>query len=171
MPTGITLKGFDQFRNKLNNLPSVLKEEVGGETLQAAKMWEQSAKLAAPVDQGRLRNEIVGSQTGALSSQVVCNVEYAAYLEWGTKTKVSVPAEIADYAAQFRGAGPGGGPSAKVAIYAWMNRVGIPVEAQWFLFISIIVNGIKPHPFFFIQRPKVEIEYIKRVETILNTEH
>jgi len=170
MPTNIQLSGFKEFRSKLTNLPKVLKEEVGGATLDAALLWEQLAKQAAPVDQGRLRNEIKGSQTGELTSQTVVNVDYAAYLEWGTKTKVSVPADIADYAAQFRGGGDGGG-KAKQMIYAWMQRVGVPVEFQWPVFISIIVKGINPHPFFFIQRPEVERQFIKNIGEILNTEH
>jgi len=166
----ITLQGFKEFENKLKNLPKDVKKEVGGETFAAAKNWEKRAKIAAPKDQGRLVGQIKGSQIGELASNVSVNVDYAPYEEWGTKSKVNVPPELASYAATFRGGGPGGG-NARRMIYAWMDRVGIPKERQWFVFISIIVKGIRPHPFFFIQAPIVEKEFIKNVKNILETEH
>lgn len=168
----VTIKtsGFKEFQNKLKGLPKQLKHEVGGETYAAAKQWERLAKQAAPADQGRLRGAIRGEQTGPLSSHVVVNIDYAAYLEWGTKTKVQIPSELQSYASTFRGGGHGSG-KAKEMIYAWMKRVGIPEERQWFVFISIIVNGIKPQPFFFIQRPIVERGFIQNVQRILNTPH
>lgn len=167
---GIKLQGFKEFENKLRNLPVQLKKEIGGETFFAAKDWERRAKLAAPVDQERLRGEIRGSQSGELASEVVVNVSYAPYVEWGTKSKVQVPAELSSYAATFKGGGGGGG-KAREMIYAWMNRVGVPKQLQWVTFISIIVKGIKPHPFFFIQSDAVGKEFIKNIRNILNTEH
>ncbi len=167
---GVNLKGFDEFREKLKKLPKELKQELGGETFAAAKLWEQKAKMAAPVDQGRLRGAIRGSQTGEMSSKIVCNVDYAAYLEWGTKRRVNIPPELSEYAAEFRG-NTSGGTKAKEMIYAWMKRIGIPEELQWKIFVSIIVRGIKPHPFFFIHAQVIESELIKNVRNILNTEH
>jgi HK97 gp10 family phage protein len=167
---GIKLSGFKEFKGKIRKLPKEVKREVGGETFAAAKNWERLSKQLAPVDQGRLRAAIRGSQTGELASQVTCNIEYAAYQEWGTKTRVRVPAELSAYAATFRGGGPGG-PGARLMIYAWMQRVGIPQEFQWVTFISIIVKGVKPHPFFFPPAPIVEKEFIKNVRNVINTQH
>lgn len=173
---GIKLKGFKEFEKKLHNLPADLKKEVGGETFAAAKLWEQRAKRAAPVDQGRLRGSIRGAQKQSgssefiASSEVTANAVHAAWVEWGTKKKVKVPAELSSYAATFRGGGTGGG-KARQMIFAWMNRVGIPKDRQWVTFISIITNGIKPQPYFFIQREPVEKDFIKNVRNILNTPH
>lgn len=170
MPNAISLSGFKEFENKLKSLPKVIEQEIGGEIQDAAQNWSQRAKQAAPVDQGRLRQEINPVRKTELTYEVVCNVDYAAYLEWGTKTKVRVPADIAGYAAQFRGGRSGGG-NAKEMIYAWMKRVGIPEGMQWIVFINIIVNGINPHPFFFIQMPQVKKEFITNIQNILNTPH
>lgn len=166
----ITLSGFKEFQDKLKNMNGILTREVDGVVKDAANVWEQRSKQDAPVDQGRLRNEIKSVHVKSMESQVVANAEHAPWVEWGTKTKVRVPAEIAQYAATFRGAGKGTG-KAKEMIYAWMNRVGIPKERQWFIFISIIVKGINPHPFFFIQRPIVEKQFIGDIKDILNTPH
>lgn len=170
MAQGIKLQGFREFETKIKNLPKELKQEVGGETWEAAKHWEQLSKQAAPKDQGRLVGSIKGTKTEELASEVTVNALHAPYLEWGTITKVKVPSELQAYAATFRGGGAGGG-KAKEFIYAWMKRVGVPKERQWFVFISIITKGIRPQPFFFIQKPIVEKEFFRNVQNILNTEH
>jgi hypothetical protein len=105
-----------------------------------------------------------------MTAEIVSPVNYSAYIEWGTKTRVSVPSDVAGYAATFRGGGPGGG-NAKAMIYEWMNRVGIAKEFQWITFINIIVKGIRPHPFFFIQRPIVEKQLIADLQAIVTTPH
>lgn len=170
MPTGIDLKGFKEFQKKLENLPHELEEEIDAEVADAGKLWEQRAKQDAPVDQGLLRSQIRFDKTKNLESQITSPVDYSAYIEWGTKSRASVPAEIASYAEQFRG-GKGNGGEAKKMIFAWMDRVGIPKEAQYPIFISIITKGIKPHPYFFIQQPIVEKELIGHIQSILKTPH
>lgn len=170
MGNQISLKGFKEFEGKLRNLPKQVKAEIGLEAQDAALNWQERARKDAPVDQGLLRGMISTRKTGETEVQLTSNAEYSAYLEWGTKTRVRVPADIASYAATFKGGGKGGG-KAKFMIYAWMNRVGVPKERQWIVFISIIVKGVKPHPFFFIQRPFVEKEYIEHIRNILKTEH
>jgi HK97 gp10 family phage protein len=170
MPNTVILKGWKEFENKLNSLPKQLEKEVDFAVEDAAGLWEQKAKQDAPVDQGRLKQQISRKRVAAMNWEVVSPAEHSAWLEWGTKSKVRVPSDIAQYAAQFRGGGSGGG-NAKTMIYAWMNRVGIPPEAQWAVFISIIVNGITPHPYFFIQRPFVQAQLDSDIKQILNTEH
>lgn len=166
----ITIKGGKELERRIKNLDKEIKAEVGEETFQSAKKWEQMAKQDAPVDQGLLRSQIRGIKTGPLASEVASPAEYSPYLEFGTKTRVRIPPELASYAAQFRGGGAGKGDAQKF-IYAWMDRVGIPKEQQWQVFISIIVKGIRPHPFFFIQQPLVNKEFIKNVNNILQTPH
>lgn len=163
----VRITGLKEFQKKLKNLPKEIKYEVGLETLDAAKNWEQRSKRDAPVDQRALISGIVGSKIGEMTSQVTSSAEHSPYMEWGTRRRVRVPQNIASYAAKFRG--PTGRTGAKKAIYAWMDRVGIPKEAQWAVFVSIMTNGVNPQPFFFIQRPHVEREFIKSVNNILNT--
>lgn len=169
MPNSIKLTGFKEFSTKLKNLPATVIKEVDHEVQDGGQLWAQLAKRDAPVDQGRLKGTIHSAKKGEMINEITANAEHAPYVEWGTKSKVRVPADIADYAAQFRGGGSG--TNAKEHIYAWMKRVGIPPERQWFIFISIIVNGITPHPFFFIQRPIVEKQLFLNIDNILKTEH
>lgn len=170
MPTSITLTGFKEFEAKLKAMSAILKSEIDGETEAAGKFWATRAKQDAPVDIGFLKGQITSRKVRDMESEVTSAANYSAYLEWGTKTRVQVPADLQPYAEQFRGGRPGAG-NAKKMIYAWMERVGIPKEFQWIVFFSIIIKGIHPHPYFFIQRPIVQALLDKNVTTILNTEH
>ncbi|MBD2861601.1 HK97-gp10 family putative phage morphogenesis protein [Paenibacillus oceani] len=82
------------------NLSSLMRklDRLGGDSrkslrigmLQATKQVQGDAKMLAPVanvDGGRLRNSIeatVEEQGGELVGKVATNVEYAAYVEFGT---------------------------------------------------------------------------------------
>lgn len=98
----MTTIGFTEFVQKLNNLPSEIKEEASGYVYDGIKYWEQLAKSDAPVDKGPLRQNIRGEMTGELSAEIVNPIEYAPYVEWGTGTRVSVPADLQAYALTFK---------------------------------------------------------------------
>lgn len=167
MPNQVTLKGFDEFQRKLKALPPQLKKQAGALVYDAAQLWEEKAKLDAPKDQGRLVGMIRAKKVAEMTSETVSAADYSAYIEWGTKSRVRVPAELASYANEFRGGRSNG--NAKEMIYAWMNRVGIPADKQWFVYISIVTKGIHPHPYFFIQRPFVQKQLFTDLEHMLNT--
>lgn len=169
-PLNISLKGMSQFDQALKKFGTVFKKEVELEVVDAAKNWEGKAKAAAPTDQGRLKAEITSSKTGTMEAQTTSQAAHSPYLEFGTLSRVKVPAELQAYALQFKGGGAKG-DDAKRMIYAWMERVGIPKERQWIVFISIMVNGIRPQPFFFPQKPIVEKEFFSHIQRIINTAH
>lgn len=103
MPNKVTLVGFDDFIQKMKGLPKQFLDEIDGEVLETGREWEQRAKMDAPVDLGALRANITTHQPKYLEAEVSSRMEYSAYVEWGTGTRVSVPAELADYAIQFKG--------------------------------------------------------------------
>jgi Bacteriophage HK97-gp10, putative tail-component len=167
MANGITITGFTEFQNKLNKLPGELLDDFDEAAEFAAMQWEAGAKRSAPIDQGFLRAGISHSKLKSGEWEVVSSKDYSAYMEWGTRSKVRVPAELASYAATFKGAGGQG--DVKKAIYEWCKRVGIPEKAWWIVFITIMRVGVTPQPFFFIQRPIVEAQFIKNLQQIINT--
>lgn len=169
MANNIVLSGFKQFQDKLKKLPQQVQKEVGEEVRDAGRQWERLAKQDAPKDMGRLSNEIRSVQKAVMTNEIVANIEYAHIMEWGSKRRVSVPPELSAYASTFRGQPKGTG--AKKFIYAWCRRVGIPEERWYFVYRSIMQNGVKPKPFFFKQRKIVEPILLKRLKTIVNTEH
>lgn len=104
----VKIEGFREFRAKLDNLPKQTRQVVGGIVVDAANEWARLAKKSAPFNKiiglgGRLVGSITARQTGELSAEVSANVKYAPYVEWGTGAKVSVPADLAKYAIQFKG--------------------------------------------------------------------
>ena len=170
--TGISLSGFKEFETKLKNLPGEINEEIDGEVEIAAKEWEGLAKLSARthIDQGRLAGEINANKIKQMEWDVESPAEYSAYVEWGTRSQTVVPAELAGYAAQFRGS-TASLVSAKTMIYAWAERKGIPKEKWWMVFINLMTKGSFPHPFFFIHKNIVESNFIFHVRNILKTPH
>lgn len=104
MANEITLDGWDKFRDKLNKIP--LSIEVKGDAIvfDEANKWAGLAKRTAPVNFGALRGRIQAVKTGQGRAEVVSPIKYSPYREWGTGAKVSVPAELTNYALQFKGA-------------------------------------------------------------------
>lgn len=171
MPNNISISGFNELAAKLKKLPANMERQVTDVVRFAATTWEQGAKTAAPVDQGRLKNEIRSVKKNASTYQVVVNSEQAAWIEWGTKSRARVPAELASYAAQFRGRGStlqGKGTPMQM-IFEWCRRKGLPKEAWYPIYRSIMATGINPHPFFFIQRPRVEKQFIDDLRQVIKT--
>lgn len=103
MANEIRLEGFDKFRNKLNSLPSYLLNKAAAIVQDEGRRWAGLAKRSAPVNFGKLRGEIQAVPVAPLTIEVISPIKYSPYVEWGTGTKVSVPADLVNYALQFKG--------------------------------------------------------------------
>jgi HK97 gp10 family phage protein len=126
-----TLKKLDDVKRKS------LGSELDAVVESGAKEFLARAKRDAPVDMGTLRNSITYKKLAKLRYEVVSGAEYSAYLEWGTITRVKVPAELQSYATQFRGKG--------------LRKNG----------------GIYPRPFFFPQVIPVKKLLEQRVKALI----
>lgn len=84
------IEGLDELLATLSGLGGNVKESARKGLERGAKKIQKNAKFLAPVDTGRLRNSIKTkseiTQDGA-KAQVVTNVEYAPYVEFGTGEK------------------------------------------------------------------------------------
>lgn len=151
-------KGFE------NHLKTVYKDKTRKTTATIAVMaqrWEGKVKDSAPADHGRLRQQISSFKISDFAWEVVSAADYSAYMEWGTGIKVSVPAGLQSYASGFRGSKGKGNP--KALIYAWCKRKGIEEGAWYAIYISIMVNGVRPQPFFFIHKVAIEKEFVDQL--------
>jgi hypothetical protein len=64
------------------------------------------AMMFAPVDKGVLKTSIHPAiNSNRMGGKVFTQRKYAPYVEFGTGTKVVAPADVADYAITFKGAG------------------------------------------------------------------
>ena len=190
MPTTVTLTGWKEFEAKAKNLPKVLQHEINGKVKEAADHWAGRAKQDAPIDDGHLVGLISTKKITEGDWEVISGASYSAYMEWGTKGRAKVPADLQNYASQFRGAGGGSGKGFYDTILEWVKRKGFAAErtksgavsksisstiaqeqAAFAIYLSIIRHGVRPHPFFFIQMPFVERGLFANVQNILNTPH
>lgn len=147
----VEIQGLQQLLNKNRNLPKKMEVEIEGELIDGGNRMVQGAVAAAPGDQGILRAEISSFKVGRLTISYVSGALHSGYQEFGTKSKVRVPAGLEQYAAEVKAQVNTTSLSAWEAISQWCKRQGIEQRLWWPIFRSIMVSGINPRPFFFPQ--------------------
>lgn len=162
----VDLVGFDTIGERLATASEAVFKEVDAEIGASVKVMEQGAKRDAPVDQGLLRNEISSFQDKPLEWSLVSQASYSAFVEFGTRLKVSIPAGLEQEAAAARGS-TGGTGGAKELIFAWCARKGIERKFWYPIFVQIMTEGISPHPFFFKQLEAEKANLLNRLQQIL----
>lgn len=83
----ITIEGLTSLLAKLDSLGGNIEKALTDGIDKSARRVKRAAKLLTPVDTGRLRNSIQHKTTresGKIEGRVSTNVEYAAYIEFGT---------------------------------------------------------------------------------------
>lgn len=104
MAIGVNLTGIDSLQGAIKKLDEKLTKEVSNEINASSLKIQSDAKKLAPVDMGYLRNSIVlNGEIGSLTYNVEARMPYAAYVEFGTGGKVSIPSGYEEYAALFKG--------------------------------------------------------------------
>lgn len=162
----LDIKGIDGVTERLAVASEEKFKEVDAEIGASIKEMELGAKRDAPKDQGILVNEISSFQERPLVWQLVSAASYSAFVEFGTKSHVVIPPGLEAEAARFRGQA-GGSLGAKQAIFNWCDRHGIDKRIRYAIFIKIMTQGIRPHPFFFKQLDREKPNLINRLQQIL----
>jgi hypothetical protein len=160
----IEVRGLPEIIKKFKGFPENVKTNYDAELHELSEEYANKAIQSAPRDRGLLIQGISADHQ-LLFHETVSSAPYSAYQEFGTRSKVQVPPELAAYAAQFRGKKSNG--DAKKAIYDWCKRVGIPKEAWYPIFIKIMTVGVSPHPFFFIHLNWAQSEVQKRAQKVV----
>ena len=144
----LKIKGLDEIKKKLGKQgQEIVLREIRDEIEVSAQMVRNEAIKRVPVDQGYLRNSINVEGKDMLWI-IYASAGYAAYQEFGTKTKVEIPAEMQSVASQFKGKKLSEGKF-KEAIADWMRRKGIPEEALWPIMAKLMSVGVNPQPFMY----------------------
>jgi hypothetical protein len=138
MAGGATIKveGLDALKKKFKQIPEKVVKELDAELYAISEEYVDRAVVAAPVDTGFLKNGISATH-GELNHEVISHATYSAYVEFGTITRVKIPAGLEEFAARFKGKG--------------LRKTG----------------GIYPHPFFFPQLPWAKTEIQKRSKEVI----
>lgn len=174
-----------EFATMANSLPKIVSSELEA----MAQDWVKLAKQDAPADQGSLRQSISYFKYQILDNQpafsITAQVFYAPFMEFGTKGKYQSIPGTENIAAAFKGYKGGDFMELLRNIVRWVKRKGIAgtysVKTQrrkgsrinqlaedysvaWPIALSILRNGVRPHPFFFKQMHIVWPQMIRNVE-------
>ncbi|AGO48423.1 putative tail component [Cellulophaga phage phi10:1] len=103
------VKGLSKLIKDLSKLGDAVDKKVSATVEASARELASDAEQLAPRDLGDLRQSIRPQEITKKTWKVYANftglAPYAAYIEFGTGGKVSVPSELADMADKFRGKG------------------------------------------------------------------
>lgn len=166
--SNINIKGLKQLIKDLQDSESESFKRISATTEGSARDIEFLAKKYAPVDMGVLRQEIKAYDVDGLhwniTTNYLGNAPYSAYVEFGTGTKFKAPQELKEIASKFKGNKRGSFKDGLEAVEEWAKRKGLPKEAAYPIFLSIIKKGVKPQPYLYPAFVKGRKDYIKKLE-------
>lgn len=179
-----TITGLNGLEKRFVSTSEDIESIVAGELYAGAQEWVNLAVKDAPRDTGQLVGEIRFEKLSLLEMEIQANKEYAPFMEFGTKGKYRAIPGTEAIAAKFKGFKGTPGKMFKF-ILMWVHRKGIggrfsvktrkrvgskinqfaeDYTAAWPIFLSILRNGVNPHPFFFKQQHVVWPEMIRKME-------
>lgn len=171
----VIIKGLSSTISELRKFGEKAEKLINAETQSTAFNIEEDAKKRAPKNFGKLAQSISTSQPisdknkSIISRVITVNELYGAYMEFGTGSKVNVPAEFADMAATFKGKKQGTFKQGLEAIKVWCKAKGIPEEAAYPIFAKILGAGINPQPFLYPAWVKGKNDYQNNLERVLKS--
>lgn len=184
----LKVQGIDQFKKKLNNLPANLQKEVSGEIEASARDINSKQVRRVPIDEGGLKQGVGYKKVNPLNFELFSSKHYSPFMEFGTKSRIQIPAELQDYASKFNLKGPNIGFDAFFKIILdWVHRKGIAgrfsvktkrrlgskneqlsedFDVAWPIALSILKKGVHPHPFFFqafFEERKALVDRVRKI--------
>lgn len=169
---GITfdITNFDKVFTKLESMDKKIQENVKNEVNASALKIQSGAKRLAPINLGQLRNSIYLKERNVKNGFVFTigsNSKYAAFIEFGTGGKVSIPKGFETLASGFKGKKSGTFKDMVEALTEWVRKKGIgdgkDKSTAYAIAISILRKGISPQPFLI---PSFEAEKPKLISNI-----
>jgi len=162
------VKGINETIKELRKYGDKIEREIDGETRLIAFQIEKDAITLAPKDNGFLHSKIRHYKVKDSNYAIGANAPYAAYMEFGTGVKVSVPSEMKDIAQSFKGKSKGTYEEGLEAIEIWCSRKGISKEIAKLIFWKILKVGINPKPFLYPAWVKGKKDYLQNLTRLLS---
>jgi hypothetical protein len=161
----LDISGIKGVEAAIKRIDTKATKGLSDEMASSAINIERSAKRLAPGNLGKLRQSINHDTGNSLFKSVFSTVEYAPYVEFGTRGKARIPAGYEAFAAQYKGKGAKG---AWKAIEFWIKRKGIDPKLTFVIFRSIMRNGIPPQPFMIPSYEKEKPALLKRLKALFS---
>ncbi len=166
MAKGVT--GVNQVIAELRKFGKDAELKINKETEVIAFQIEADAKQLAPKNFGKLAQSISHDKVKESQYRIAVNEMYGAYMEFGTGSKVQVPAEFKDMAASFKGSTGKSWKDGLEAIKIWCRAKGIDEKAAYPIFAKILGAGVNPQPFLYPSWTKGKSDYIKNLNKLLS---
>lgn len=162
-----SVKGISQVIAELRKFGKDAEKIISAETQDVAFQIEEDAKKLAPKNFGKLAQSISRQKVDETNYKVTVNESYGAYMEFGTGTKINIPAEFSDMAATFRGPTGKSYKDGLEAIKAWCIAKGIDEKAAYPIFAKILGAGVNPQPFLYPAWTKGKKDYLNNLNKVL----
>ena len=125
----LEMKGLDAALKDVSRLAGEVEKRAQKALSNFGTNVEATAKELAPADEGRLRNSI-NADDARLQTTITVAVDYAAYMEFGTRKFAAayvgtLPADWQSYAATFKGKGGGTFKEFLAALVEWVRKKGL----------------------------------------------
>ena len=165
------IDGLEKLKARIKELPKDVQEEVVGE-IQAWGNEVNGAQLAL-ISQQKIQDlGALQQNTKAVPNpdgvELISNVYYAPFIEFGTGAKVKVPSEVANYAARFRGQKRGTFAEFVIKMREWLKRKGYNEKLAFIAALNKIKNGSEPRPYFFDPYLKKRRQLVERVKKVIS---
>lgn len=162
-----SIKGIPETIIELRAFGGDIEKIIDAESNDIANQVELDAKKLAPKNFGKLAQSISSSKVKMSNYKITVNEYYGAYMEFGTGAKVSVPSEMTDVAAQFRGGKKGNYKEGLEAIKVWCRAKGIDEKFAYVIFAKILGAGVNPQPFLYPAWKKGKKDYLVNLTKLL----
>jgi len=169
MAMTVKVDNIDQAVKQLTKYADKVQEKTIDTINQTMLETRNGAVRSAPVNFGQLRASLTLTKMSktAMVSEVYSNVDYAPFVEFGTKSKTSIPPELREYASQFIGLRTGGFDKLLADIRDWCKKKGIEESAAYPIALKIAREGVKAQPFLFPAFEKERADLIPKLERLL----
>lgn len=181
----VTVKGLNGLQANLAATTTDIRQIIAQEVERGAQNWRELAVKDAPVNEGTLKGAISYRMESEYVAEIVCQVFYAPFMEFGTKGKYRPIPGTEQIAQQFKGFKGGDFQTFLRNIVKWVRRKGLAgrfsvktrrrlgnrgvqqiedLSVAWPIAISILRRGVTPHPFFFKQQEVVWPKMLRNME-------
>jgi HK97 gp10 family phage protein len=179
MPLSITIGNLDKVLAEIKAYPQDIKKIINNEFLAFGDNTANDMKRLAPKNEGALVQSInTNIDLDQMILHVGAYIEYAAYLEFGTKSfaaayVASLPEDWQAFAAEHHGEGEGTFAELIQAIMKWVELKGIASgkdikQASYLIARKIVRDGIKAQPYFYPAFEKNKLELIENLKAALH---
>lgn len=162
----VEVKGINDVLKDIKRVGEEVAKDADKAMGYSARKIERDAKKNVAVDTGDLRASIHVIDK-FLDKEVKTDKTHAPFVEFGTKSKVDIPAGLEQYAMQFKSSG-GNFANLLESIQGWCSRKGIDQEFAYPIALRIAQNGVSARPFLFPAYFKELPNIKKKLEAIVN---